>query len=49
FYERKRNEGKSHKQAVLALARRRLDVLWALIRDQRTFTAEPPRRGLAAA
>ncbi|PLW72001.1 IS110 family transposase, partial [Streptomyces sp. DJ] len=49
FYERKRNEGKSHKQAVLALARRRLDVLWALIRDQRTFTAEPPQRGLAAA
>jgi hypothetical protein len=34
FYDRKRAEGKSHKQAVLALARRRLDVLWALIRDQ---------------
>ncbi|WP_151770151.1 IS110 family transposase [Streptomyces abyssomicinicus] len=49
FYERKRTEGKSHKQAVLALARRRLDVLWALIRDQRTFTAEPPQRGPAAA
>ncbi|MFJ9026419.1 IS110 family transposase [Streptomyces sp. NPDC102259] len=48
FYERKRAEGKSHKQAVLALARRRLDVLWALIRDQRTFEAQPPRRGLAA-
>jgi transposase len=42
FYERKRSEGKSHKQAVLALARRRLDVLWALIPDQRTFTVEPP-------
>ncbi|WP_373429220.1 transposase [Streptomyces sp. V4I23] len=49
FYERKRSEGKSHKQAILALARRRLDVLWALIRDQRTFTVEPPQRGLAAA
>ncbi|MET7695654.1 IS110 family transposase [Streptomyces sp. NPDC005483] len=49
FYERKRSEGKSHKQAVLALARRRLDVLWALIRDQRTFTVEPPQRGPAAA
>ncbi|MFE1785429.1 transposase, partial [Streptomyces sp. NPDC059506] len=49
FYERKRNEGKSHKQTVLALARHRLDVLWALIRDQRTFTPEPPQRGLAAA
>ncbi|WP_405607659.1 IS110 family transposase [Streptomyces sp. NBC_00076] len=49
FYERKRGEGKSHKQAVLAFARRRLDVLWALIRDQRTFTADKPQRGLAAA
>ncbi|WP_159032923.1 transposase [Streptomyces fodineus] len=28
FYDRKRNKGKSHKQAILALARRRLDVLW---------------------
>ena len=49
FYERKRAEGKSHKQAVLALARRRLDVLWALIRDHRTFTVEPPRHDLATA
>ncbi|BDH70985.1 IS110 family transposase [Streptomyces koyangensis] len=37
FYQRKRAEGKSHKQAVLALARRRLNVLWALIRDHRVF------------
>ncbi len=42
FYDRKRAEGKGHKQAVLALARRRLNVLWALIRDNRTFTASPP-------
>jgi hypothetical protein len=49
FYDRKRAEGKSHKQAILALARRRLDVLWALIREQRTFEVQPPRRGLAAA
>lgn len=41
-------EGKSHKQAVLALARRHLDVLWALIRDRHTFTTEPPQRDLAA-
>ncbi|WP_411152858.1 IS110 family transposase [Streptomyces sp. A30] len=49
FYQRKRSEGKTHKQAVLALARRRLDVLWALIRDQRTFTTEPPAPRHAAA
>ncbi|MFI1582811.1 IS110 family transposase [Embleya sp. NPDC020630] len=39
FYQRKRAEGKKHQQAVLALARRRLNVLWALIRDGRTFAA----------
>ncbi len=49
FYDRKRAEGKSHKQAILALARRRLDVLWALIRDQRTFEAQPPQWGLVVA
>lgn len=49
FYDRKRAEGKSHKQAILALARRRLDVLWALIRDQRRWTAQPPVPALAAA
>lgn len=49
FYERKRAEGKTHKQAILALARRRLDVLWALIRDQRTFTPEPPQHDRTAA
>lgn len=37
FYDRKRAEGKRHSQAVLALARRRLNVLWALIRDQTTY------------
>ena len=49
FYDRKRGEGKEHKQAVLALARRRLNVLWALIRDNRTFELNPPRVGSAAA
>ena len=34
FYDRKRAEGKRHSQAVLALARRRANVLWAMLRDQ---------------
>ncbi|MFF3519045.1 IS110 family transposase [Streptomyces sp. NPDC002573] len=42
FYDRKRREGKRHVQAVLALARRRVNVLWALIRDRRCYTATPP-------
>lgn len=49
FYQRKRAEGKNHKQAVLALARRRLNVLWALIRDHRTFETAAPQGALATA
>jgi transposase len=33
YYQPKRAEGKNHKQAVLSLARRRLNVLWAMLRD----------------
>ncbi|WP_343239728.1 IS110 family transposase [Streptomyces sp. SID9913] len=49
FYQRKRAEGKTHKQAVLALARRRLNVLWALIRDHRTFETAMPRTSVTGA
>ena len=40
FYDRKRGEGKRHHQAIIALARRRIDVLWALIASRRPFDAE---------
>jgi transposase len=49
FYDRKRAEGKKHTQAVLALARRRVNVLWALIRDKRTYQAAQPRHASAEA
>jgi transposase len=39
FYERKRAEGKRHTQALIALARRRVNVLWAMLRDGTTFEA----------
>ncbi|MFF7638689.1 IS110 family transposase [Kitasatospora sp. NPDC008050] len=42
FYERKRAEGKRHTQAVLALARRRVNVLWALIRDGKSYEPALP-------
>lgn len=42
FYDRKRAEGKHHSQAVLALARRRVNVLWALLRDGRSYQLAPP-------
>jgi transposase len=37
FYDRKRTEGKRHTQALIALARRRVNVLWAMLRDGTTF------------
>ena len=37
FYDRKRSEGKKHTQALIALARRRVNVLWAMLRDGSTF------------
>jgi transposase len=42
FYERKRAEKKQHKQAVLALARRRVNVLFAMIRDGQCYHAPTP-------
>ncbi|MEU7164615.1 IS110 family transposase [Streptomyces morookaense] len=42
FYLKKRGEGCKHVQAIIALARRRASVLWALLRDNRVFTPDPP-------
>jgi transposase len=42
FYQRKRDENKIHTQALLALARRLVDVLWALLRDNRIYNPIPP-------
>lgn len=42
YYQRKRSEGKGHKQALLALARRRINVLWAMIRDREYYQASLP-------
>ena len=40
FYDRKRREGKRHHQAVIALARRRVNVLWAVLRSRTPFQPE---------
>ena len=42
YYERKRREGKSHKQALIALARRRINVLWAMLRDHTIYREPTP-------
>ncbi len=43
FYARKRREGKRHHQAVIALARRRVDVLHALLRTRQPYRYREPR------
>jgi len=43
FYARKRAEGKRHHQAVIALARRRIDVLWAMLQSRRPFQPHHPK------
>jgi transposase len=48
YYNRKRAQGKRHTQAVLALARRRVNVLWAMLRDHRPYQEQPPSHVLAA-
>ncbi|MEU8516855.1 IS110 family transposase, partial [Kitasatospora sp. NPDC048722] len=42
FYLKKRAEGCGHIQALIALARRRVNVLWAILRDGREFTPAQP-------
>jgi transposase len=49
FYHRKRAEGKIHTQALIALARRLIDVLWAVMRDNRQFQPNAPLKVPAAA
>lgn len=43
YYDRKRREGKTHHQAVIALARRRVNVLHAILRNRQPYQARPPR------
>jgi transposase len=42
FYARKRAERKTHHQAVIALARRRVDVLHAMLRNRQPYRAKAP-------
>ena len=44
YYLKKRGQGHGHVQALIALSRRRVDVLWALLRDNRLFEIAPPTR-----
>ena len=47
FYDRKRTEGKRHNAALICLARRRCDVILAMLRTRKPY--QPARPGLAEA
>ncbi|ALQ29977.1 transposase [Arthrobacter sp. YC-RL1] len=42
YYDRKRAQGKRHNQALLALAHRRLTVMFTMIRDGSLYDAPVP-------
>jgi len=41
FYDRKRSEGKRHHQALIALSRRRINVLHAILRTRQPYRCNP--------
>lgn len=43
YYDRKRAEGKRHNAALICLARRRVDVLFAMLRDGTHYEQRPAR------
>jgi transposase len=43
YYTRKITQGKRHNQALIALARRRCDVLFAMLRDGTLYSPPPPK------
>ena len=42
FYDRKRREGKHHTQALIALARRRVTVIWTMLHRREAFDPDRP-------
>ena len=49
YYQRKRREGKRHNAAVMCLARRRCNMIYAMLTKKEFFRDEPRTPILAAA
>ena len=49
FYDRKRAEGKRHNAALICLARRRCDVILAMLRDRKPYQPDRARAAAEAA
>jgi hypothetical protein len=47
YYDKKRAEGKKHNAALICLARRRSDVIYAVLRDKQPY--QPDRKPTAHA
>jgi hypothetical protein len=47
YYDKKRAEGKKHNAALICLARRRSDVIYAMLRDKQSY--QPDRKPVAHA
>ncbi len=47
YYDRKRARGKTHNAALICLARRRVDVVYAMVRDHSSYRAPAPTAPLA--
>lgn len=47
YYDKKRDEGKLHAQALLCLSRQLCKLVWALIRDQRPYRTDTPAASVA--
>lgn len=43
YYDRKRAEGKKHNAAIICLARRRTDVLYAMLRNNQAYIPQTPQ------
>ncbi|QTG75984.1 IS110 family transposase [Trueperella pecoris] len=44
YYDKKRLNGKRHNQAIIALAHRRLTVIYAMLRDGTFYETQPPKK-----
>ena len=42
YYDRKRSQGKKHNAALICLARRRTDVIYAMLRDGTCYQPKTP-------
>ncbi len=41
YYDKKRAEGKTHNQAIRALGRHMIRVIWSMIQQQRDYSVKP--------